>query len=311
MRDNPVRVVALMGRRFGFMVTGILNRADAVFGDWIGDWLQRGCQAEMAWLSENRSLRRDPCGIIPNGKAVISLGFPYYTPSPAEWGDRNPISRFAWGKDYHTVIKARLKQVLLQLKAWVPSLEGRCFVDTAPIPEKIIAARCGLGWVGKNGLLINPDYGSFMFLGEIVCNLDLPTTPPLADRCGHCRLCIEVCPTAAIGEDRSIDARRCISYLTVEKRGDFTPAERAAIDYQWFGCDRCQVVCPFNQKLSSDPDSPFRCFERWRKIDVERLAVMTAVEFETLKIGSPVKRAGLEGLRRNADAVLARSGRSV
>jgi len=303
MNEATANLISTICLQAGFELCGFLNRREARFDDWIAGWLSQGRQGEMTWLAKNRQFRLDPCTIVNEARTIVVLGYPYHTQPPDQWEKWNPISRYAWGLDYHEVLKRKAQEILQTLQKQLPGLEGRVFVDTAPLPEKVIAAQCGLGWIGKNSLLVSQTFGSYFFLAEIVCNLDLESTPPVSDRCGQCRLCIDACPNQAILEDRTIDARRCISYLTVEKRGAFSDDEQLAVGYQLFGCDRCQEVCPWNRDLHSDPNSPFRCFERWSRLDLGQLIHLDETELARLLVGSPLKRSKGEGIRRNAEAV--------
>ncbi|MCP4751808.1 MAG: tRNA epoxyqueuosine(34) reductase QueG [Proteobacteria bacterium] len=291
-------------KKAGFVLAGVLNRGDAVFGNWLEPWLNRGYHADMSWMEKNASIRRDPCSIEAYGKSILSLAYPYFTEPPEIWGDNNPISNYAWGEDYHKVLQKLLKHALNEASAAIPGFLGRSFVDTAPIPEKVVAALSGVGWIGRNGMLIHRQLGSYLFLAEVVCNLDLPSTPPAKDYCGKCTLCLESCPTQAILADRTIDSRRCISYLTIEKRGEYSKREEEQVGYHLFGCDICQQVCPWNRKVQPIRNSPFECSDKWLKISLEELADVSETRFEHLKRKSPLKRAKLEGIRRNARAVL-------
>lgn len=288
----------------GFIRIGFLNQKDARLADWITPWLTKGNQGDMKWMEQHRYLRQHPCEIIPNGKSIISIAYPYYTVTPDEWADKNPISNYAWGADYHSVLRKILKRVMVAIKTEIPTFQGRYFVDSAPLPEKIIAAKCGLGWIGKNSMLINRHHGSYLFLAEIVTNMEFQSTPPTKEYCGTCSKCIEACPTGAILNDRVIDSRKCISFLTIEKKGEFNEKEKRCIDYQLFGCDICQKVCPWNKTLELVKDSPFNCFEKFIPLSTNQWSDLNVEQFEELKIQSPIKRAKLDGIRRNANAIL-------
>ncbi len=303
-RDRVVRIA----RDQGFSLVGFLNRRDANFGNWIGDWLDGGYHGEMKWMERHRAIRRAPCTIEPYSESIITMAYPYLTKKPDCWRGRNPISNYAWGEDYHKVLKRKIEHILAEIRLAEPRFEGRGFVDSAPIPEKITAAVSGLGWVGKNGMLINRHLGSYLFLAEIVCNIPFSSTPSVKPLCGRCTKCIDACPAGAIMEGAKIDCRNCISYLTIEKREAFTDSEKSKIDYQLFGCDICQQVCPWNRKQREIPNSPFRCFERWMDLDLDRIDRLTDREYEVLKRNSPIKRVKLGELKRNARAI-AETGR--
>jgi epoxyqueuosine reductase len=291
-------------KSLGAIQIGFLNQREALFGDWIEPWLKNGFNGNMAWMVRNRPIRIDPCSILEDGKSIISIAFPYYTETPAQWKKQHLISNYAWGEDYHGVIKKRLKVALQKISEVIPDFRGRGFTDSAPLPEKIIAAACGVGWIGKNSLLISPAWGSYIFLAEIVCNLDLTSTPPLSDKCGTCELCVNACPNSAIVDLQTIDANKCASYLTIEKHGEFNSVEERKIHYHLFGCDSCQLVCPWNQKLVPLENSPFTCDPKWLDLSLDALAALPESRFDELKIKSPLKRLKIEGIRRNARAIL-------
>jgi epoxyqueuosine reductase len=289
---------------FGAVHVGFLNRDQAQFGEWIKPWLKKGFHGDMEWMTRNGQIRSDPCSIETDGKSIISLAFPYLTRTPDRWRDQRLISNYAWGEDYHLVLRKRLKMAIQKISAVIPEFKGRLFVDSAPLPEKLIAASCGVGWIGKNSLLISPQWGSFIFLAEIVCNLDLESTPAISDGCGECEMCVSACPNQAILTNRSINARNCVSYLTIEKNKGLSARESKRIDYHLFGCDCCQMACPWNKGLTLMEDSPFSCDSKWLDVDLHELAELSQTRFDELKIKSPLKRLKLEGIRRNAHAIL-------
>ncbi|MFH2130187.1 MAG: tRNA epoxyqueuosine(34) reductase QueG [bacterium] len=288
----------------GAVHIGFLNRSAAQFGQWLQSWLDNGYHGDMSWMKRNASIRSDPCSILDDGKSIISIAFPYFTSPPDQWKDRHLISNFAWGEDYHEVIKKRLKNAIQQITQEIPGFKGRAFTDSAPLPEKMIAAACGIGWIGKNSLLLSPEWGSYIFLAEIVCNLDLDSTPPLKDRCGRCDLCVNACPNGAILGGRMINATKCASFLTIEKRGEFNLEEKISIHDHLFGCDSCQLVCPWNSKLEALADTPFACDPKWLNLTVEELVNLSPEQFANLTKQSPLKRIKLAGLQRNAHAII-------
>jgi epoxyqueuosine reductase len=287
----------------GFSLVGFLHKDDCHFGDWISAWLDNGFHSEMTWMEQYQSIRNNPSIIEPYTKSVISAAFNYKSAPPEAWKGRNPISNYAWGEDYHVVLRKKLVFILRQFEKEIPGFKGRACIDTAPIPEKIIAYKSGLGWIGKNSLLINRHFGSYLFLVEIICNQEFTSEKSAKDYCGTCRKCIDACPTKAIVEDGIIDSNRCISYLTIEKRGAFSEKEESFIDYQLFGCDICQQVCPWNKKSPLSSFSPFQCSDKWVATNLASTHSLTQEEFELLKIKSPVKRAKFSGFLRNLQAV--------
>lgn len=287
----------------GFVQVGFLNKTESNFGNWLDNWLQKGYHAGMNWMEQHSAIRRNPCTIEPFATTIISAAISYKTRPPAFWSEKNPISNYAWGEDYHRVVGRKLQKIKEQLQAHDSRLLCRICVDTAPLAEKIIAHQSGLGWIGKNSLLIHRHYGSYLFLGELVTNLNLASSQPVKDYCGTCRKCIEACPTHAILADRVIDSNRCISYLTIEKRGEFSEQEKAALDFQLFGCDLCQQVCPWNKKAPDTSIESFSCSEKWNCLSTDNPPAMTIELYNELKIKSAIKRTKYEGLVRNLKAI--------
>lgn len=286
----------------GFDAVGFVGAKDAEFGDWFEPWLQRGYQAGMGYMERNFEFRRRPLEIHPGARSIISLAVPYYTKAPPGFEEPGRlISRYAWGRDYHEVIKKRLNAAMQAFRLEFDHFDGRVFVDSAPLPEKLIAQQAGLGFMGKNSLLIHPKYGSYVFLAEILTNLELKTSGPAEFKgCGDCALCLDNCPNSAIKPRGFVDANLCISYLSIEHKGPHSKAQHQALQGQLFGCDRCQDCCPYNQNLPDQgEDSPFAFAEKWEGLTPEKVLHWTAEDFERLKITSPLKRAGLEGLKRN------------
>ena len=289
----------------GFTLFGVVNKKDCHFDDWMSSWLKNKYHADMLWMEKYQKIRKNPTSIEGFGRSLISAAMPYHTRPPKKWTPYNPISNYAWGEDYHLVVRKKLERVIEKLREECPDLKARAFVDTAPLPEKLIALKCGLGWIGKNGMLINRHYGSYLFLGEILTDQDMETTgEPVKNYCGTCTKCIDACPTNAIISWGVIDSSRCISYLTIEKRGDFSETEKQALRFQIFGCDICQQVCPWNKKAPYTNVKAFSCSEKWLDLDIDRMAALTRKQYDDLKIKSPVKRTKFEGFIRNARTVL-------
>jgi epoxyqueuosine reductase len=285
------------------------------------EWLNRGNAGEMRYLHDVR--RQSPQNALPGAKSVIVCAFNYNTPqlhstdaptnslendSPRGW-----ISRYAWGTDYHEVLGAKLEALVTAMRAeFAEPFDAKWYVDTGPIHERAAAHHAGLGWLGKNTLLINPEIGSWFFLGVILTTLDLApslaaadTLPP--DLCGQCTLCIDACPTGAIVEPYILDARRCISYLTIELRGEIPEALRAPMGRHVFGCDICQDVCPWNRRAPSTSEPSFAPRDGLLAPDLEWLAALNEEEFRKLFQESPVKRTKWRGLIRNACVAIGNS----
>ena len=212
-------------------------------------WLNAGFHGEMGYMERNREKRLNPQLLVPGAKSVISVILSYKPQSDSLSLVAPKISRYAYGRDYHLTLKEMLFELLNQLRANYGAVDGRAFVDSAPVLDRAWAEKAGLGWIGKNSMLISPKLGSYIFIGELIVNLDIePTSRTIPNRCGTCTRCIDACPTGAIVAPRTIDARKCISYLTIEKKSALTSDERNSLNGWAFGCDACQEACPWNQK---------------------------------------------------------------
>ena len=263
------------------------------------DWLHRGYHGEMAWIEREPQKRVDPKLIFPDAKTVISAAVNYYT--PFEHGSNGKISRYAWGDDYHDIVKEKLRALLDWIVSEDPNVAGKVCVDTAPVMEKSWAQRSGLGWIGKHSNVITKEYGSWIFLGEIILDLELDYDEPIADHCGSCTACIDNCPTDAIVEPYVVDSNKCISYATIELRSDELPENISSNLNGWiYGCDICQDVCPWNRFEKPTEETRFEPRLGETSLDpdvVESLIPETYVErFRK----SAMKRTKLAGLKRNA-----------
>ncbi len=278
-------------------------------------WLERGYAGQMRYLHRSAARRADVRAVLPTARSVVMLGVVYNVDRPYSVERADPgeakVARYAWGDDYHDVLGARLRALMRWIdEAAGPGFQAKAYVDTGPVQERVYAQRAGLGWIGKNTCLINPELGSWLFLAAIVCNLALEPDEPGVDQCGTCTLCLDACPTGALVEPRVLDATRCLSYLTIELRGPVPETLRAKLGAHVFGCDICQDVCPYNQMpgtgRSSDPAwqprpalDGARLVDLWRRSDEEWRVVMS---------GSALRRAGLIGLRRNLAVALGNAG---
>ncbi|MFN2431967.1 MAG: tRNA epoxyqueuosine(34) reductase QueG [Gemmatimonadota bacterium] len=271
-------------------------------------WLERGYQAGMAWMERWAEKRVDPRELVPGARSVVSVALNYYAEAPREpRPEEGRVARYAWGEDYHRVLKDKLRAVLARLREADRHLGGRAFVDTAPIQEKLWAERCGVGWRGKHSNVVTTDLGSWIYLGELVLDRELLYDAPHADHCGSCTRCLDACPTGAIVEPYVVDASRCLSYLTIEHRGE-VDARLAAEFQEWvFGCDVCQEVCPWNRKHAKPGAEP-RLEPRAGQfaLDLEETAGLEDAEFHRRFADAALERARPEGLRRNAALLLAR-----
>jgi epoxyqueuosine reductase len=300
--DDPAglsRAAVDSARAHGFAAAGVLAASRPLSFERYRAWLEKGLHAEMAYLERDAAARERFDAILPYTRSVLAVARAVRGHGPGN------VAQFARGEDYHRVVRRHLKAVIEDLRPLAPrGTHFRVCVDTAPLLEREIAARAGLGFLGKNGLLIVPGLGSHVVLGEVLTDAAFaPTATPAdpgADRCGTCTACLDACPTAAFLAPRVLDARKCISYLTIEKRTPFTPAEEAALAGRLFGCDECQDVCPFNAAWSAEPGGPAA------SLDPEEILDLGADAFRARFFGSSIWRATYEGLGRNAAAALRR-----
>jgi epoxyqueuosine reductase len=266
------------------------------------DWLNQGLHGTMDYMANHFDKRVDPTQLIPGAKSVISLLFNYYTDDTQSDKNAPKISMYAYGRDYHKVVKSRLKQLEKYLEETLGQISSRSFVDSAPVLERDWAKRSGLGWSGKNTLTINPKLGSYFFLAEIICDVVFDYDLPIKDYCGTCTRCIESCPTDAISpQGYLLDSNKCISYLTIERKDDIPVEFKNKMEGYMYGCDICQQVCPWNRfsKPHNEPEfKPKNELIQMSKSDWEDLTEDT---FNALFTGSAVKRTKFKGLRRSID----------
>ena len=268
-------------------------------------WLRKGFAGTMHYIEKHFDLRIDPTKLVPGAKSVITLVFNYF-PEKEQAPGIPKIARYAFGNDYHDVLRAKLNELLHDLRAQVGNVEGRGFVDSAPVLERAWAVRSGLGWVGKNGNLIRPKGGSYFFIATLITDLDLPADAPFqTDHCGSCTRCLDACPTGAIVAPTVIDATRCISYLTIELKEALMPAGLEKREDDWiFGCDICQEVCPWNRFSKPQEEPLFQPLPHILNISAGEWEEMSEEAFRAYFKGSPVKRAKWAGLQRNLKAIM-------
>ncbi len=314
-------IVKRAAARAGFDLAGIAPATDAGELEYFPEWIAAGHAGEMKYMEsrdEHGDLKRASLSrVAPWARSVIVCAINYNTDHPysteMKESGKGWVSRYAWSReDYHDAVLRRLKQVEARVResSHDPDLVTRSYVDTGPIVERVFARYAGIGWVGKNTCIINQQKGSWLFLGVILTSLQLQSDVPAPDRCGTCTRCIDACPTDAILTPYKLDSNRCISYLTIEKRGSIPEELRTGMGNHVFGCDICQDVCPWNRKAPMSTAPEFSPREGLVNPALEWLAEMSADEFRETFRGSPIRRAKRAGLRRNAAIAIGNSGRS-
>ena len=301
MKKRNSQLIKRLAKQIGFSSCGI-SRARFLHEEEKNyeDWLNQGYQGTMSYLERNFDKRLDPTKLVPGAKSIISLTFNYFPPKKIFDDNSFLISKYAYGKDYHIIIKDKLKALFSQMKKEVGDIEGRVFVDSAPIHERAWAKISGLGWIGKNSLLLNKKMGSYFFLAEIVCDLDLEYDSTISDHCGTCTKCIDACPTDAITQAQVVDANRCISYLTIELKDQILPNEfKGKMDSWMFGCDICQDVCPWNKFASAHNEPQFNPHPDLLKLTKKEWNELSEETYQNLFRKSAVKRTEFSGLKRN------------
>jgi len=297
----------------GFDAVGIAPLAPNAHAAELDRWLAAGYAGTMTYLHRQAAKRKDPARIMPGATvAVVTLTNYWHgstDPGTMPRGSRARIAQYAWSSDYHAVLGRRLERLAATIRDLAPGAATKGYVDAGPVPERELAHRAGLGWIGKNMMLIDPARGSFTFIGVVLTDAALaPDLPFDGDRCGTCRRCLDACPTQAFVAPGELDARRCISYLTIERRGAFTATEQAQVGDWLFGCDVCQDVCPWNEKFAvptEDPELASRPSVTAATVDPAELLAMDDAAFTARYGDTPLARPGRAGMRRNAAAVLA------
>ena len=304
MKNRNSQLVKKLAKQIGFSSCGIskarfLQEEEKNFEN----WLKKGYQGTMSYLEKNFDKRLDPQKLVPGAKSVISLTYNYFPQKKILNENSFVISKYAYGKDYHFIIKDKLKALFNLLKKEIGDIEGRVFVDSAPIHERAWAKISGLGWIGKNSLLLNKKMGSYFFLAEIICDLDLEYDSSVSDHCGTCTKCIDACPTDAITESQVLDANKCISYLTIENKNEIPKELSKSFNNYIFGCDICQDVCPWNKFAKPHNEKEFLPKEELSKFTKKDWQELTNETFNKIFKNSAVKRTKFEGLKRNIKAL--------
>jgi len=316
MRNAGLTSAAIKAKalELGFDLCGIAPASALPELSFFREWLERGYGGTMEYLRRSAARRDDVRRVLPSARTVIVTGTNYNTNRPYSTECLDPgrahVARYAWGDDYHEVLLVRLEALLAWMRSVEPrGFEARAYVDTGPVQERVYAQHAGVGWIGKNTCVISPTLGSWLFLGEIICSLALDTDQPALDQCGTCTLCLDACPTHAIVAPGVLDSTKCISYLTIELRGDIPPAQREAIGAHVYGCDLCQEVCPWNAMVPASLDPAWQPRPVWDGADLGELAAMNDEQIAAALEGSAMRRARPSGLRRNITVALANAPR--
>lgn len=304
MQKEITNSIKQEGYKIGFDLIGIAPVADYPESQFYKKWLNKGYEATMNYMSKNSDRREDVRNVMPNAKSVISCALNYNSDYPYSVSQSNSkkgwIARYAWGDDYHEVINLKLNKLKRFIEKNIDGgIDSLIYVDTGPVLERMYGKYSGIGWVGKNTCIINQEMGSWLFLGEIITSLELEYDSQVSERCGTCTKCIDECPTDAIREPYVLDSSRCISYFTIENKGEIPEQYREAIGNNVFGCDICQDVCPWNNDANIETDDSFLPREGLYKPDLGYLAGLEQEEFSKVFKNSSIKRAKRKGLIRN------------
>ena len=295
------RIVKEEAKRLGFDYCGI-SKAEFLEEEAprLEKWLKEKMQGEMAYMENHFDMRLDPTKLVPGAKSVVSLLLNYFPEQKQEDAAAPKISKYAYGEDYHLVIKRKLKEFIFELQQKIgQSVGGRVFVDSAPVMDKVWAKKSGLGWVGKHSNLINKQSGSFFFIAELILDIELIPDSAVGDFCGTCTKCIDACPTDAIVAPYLVDGSKCISYFTIELKGNIPSEEKGKFENWAFGCDICQDVCPWNRFSKPHQENAFLPSENLMKMKKKEWEEITEEVFQQLFKKSAVKRTKFEGLKRN------------
>jgi epoxyqueuosine reductase len=300
-------------RELGFDACGIAPAGDLPELSYFSEWIARGYAGSMAYLERSADRRADVRRVMPSARSVIVTASLYNTDHPysTECADpsRARIARYAWGDDYHDVLGARLDRLVAWMRdATSEPFEARAYVDTGPVQERVYARHAGIGWIGKNTCVIDPELGSWIFLAVVLCSLPLEVDAPALDQCGTCQLCLEACPTKALVAPGVLDSNRCISYLTIEHRGSIPEDMQRQLGAHVYGCDICQEVCPYNAVAPVSADPAWQPRARWRLPALVELLQASDDELQGALRGSAMRRAKVAGIRRNAAIAASNAG---
>jgi epoxyqueuosine reductase len=301
IKEKYSQLIKSESKRLGFLSCGI-SKADFLEQEAprLESWLKKGMHGQMSYMENHFDKRLDPRLLVDEAKSVVSLLLNYY-PSEVQNEDSYKISKYAYGQDYHFVIKDKLKDLLKFIQAEIGDVNGRVFVDSAPVLDKAWAAKSGLGWIGKNSNLLTKQVGSFYFIAELIIDLELEYDHPTTDHCGSCTACIDACPTQAIVQPYVVDGSKCISYFTIELKDQIPMEMKGKFDEWMFGCDVCQDVCPWNRFSKGHNEPLFNPNPEILSFSKKDWEEITEDVFKKVFKNSPVKRTKLEGFKRNVD----------
>ena len=298
-RAEASKIVKRLAKEQGFDACGI-SAAGFLEEEATGleNWLNAGFHGTMSWMERHFDERLDPRKLVPGAKSVISVVLNYF-PNEGQRADAPKISKYAYGRDYHKVIRGKLKRMLLCIQDEIGEVSGRGFVDSAPVMDRAWARKSGLGWVGKHSLLLSKGSGSYFFIGALIVDIELEPDGPTTDHCGSCTACIDACPTSAIVAPTVVDSNKCISYLTIEYKGALPSEYQEKMDDWVYGCDICQDVCPWNRFSTPHAESDFNIRDAIQNNDWETWEEVTHELWEEITKGSAMRRVGFDGFKRN------------
>jgi epoxyqueuosine reductase len=301
---SHTHLIKTLATQLGFSFCGI-SKAEFLKDEAprLEEWLKRGYQGKMSYLENHFDKRLDPTLLVPGAKSVVSLVYNYFPKKDINENDKLKIAKYAFGEDYHFVVKEKLKIFTKLLQEQIGEIHGRAFVDSAPVMERAWAHRSGIGWIGKNSLLLNKQMGSFFFLAELIIDLELEYDGPIKDYCGTCTACMDACPTDAIPQPYVVDGSKCISYFTIELKEAIPNEVKGQFENWIFGCDICQDVCPWNRFSQPHSESRFEPHSDLEKMKRNDWQEITEEVFQRLFKKSAVKRTKFEGLKRNIDFI--------
>ena len=298
-RAEASKLVKRLAKEQGFDACGI-SAAGFLEEEATGleNWLNAGFHGTMSWMERHFDERLDPRKLVPGAKSVISVVLNYF-PNEGQRADAPKISKYAYGRDYHKVIRGKLKRMLLCIQDEIGEVSGRGFVDSAPVMDRAWARKSGLGWVGKHSLLLSKGSGSYFFIGALIVDIELEPDGPTTDHCGSCTACIDACPTSAIVAPTVVDSNKCISYLTIEYKGALPSEYQEKMDDWVYGCDICQDVCPWNRFSTPHSEDDFNIRDSIQNNDWETWEEITHELWEEITKGSAMRRVGFDGFKRN------------